>query len=98
MHAGLDAGRAYNTFPLMGGRWFPEEYWRLPSALANLFENTAAVQVGLCSMFLYSDSDGVCVWRAVLGFLGSTGGSLACWPACLRRQLGYLNMDSGDGW
>jgi cytochrome c oxidase assembly protein subunit 15 len=25
--AGLDAGRAYNTFPLMGGRIVPEEYW-----------------------------------------------------------------------
>ncbi|CEG02116.1 Heme A synthase [Ostreococcus tauri] len=44
--AGMDAGRAYNTFPLMGGRWIPEEYldqwdqkgWR------NFFENTAAVQ------------------------------------------------------
>ncbi len=44
--AGMDAGRAYNTFPLMGGRLVPEEYWsdRLPW-LRNLFENTAAVQV-----------------------------------------------------
>ena len=44
--AGMDAGRAYNTFPLMGGKWIPDEYleqwdekgWR------NFFENTAAVQ------------------------------------------------------
>ena len=44
--AGMDAGRAYNTFPLMDGRLVPEEYWStsLP-ALRNLFENTAAVQV-----------------------------------------------------
>lgn len=44
--AGMDAGRAYNTFPLMAGRLVPEEYWSesLP-ALRNLFENTAAVQV-----------------------------------------------------
>ncbi|KAF8072411.1 COX15 [Scenedesmus sp. PABB004] len=42
--AGLDAGRAYNTFPLMGGRLIPEEYWAL-SGLRNAFENTAAVQL-----------------------------------------------------
>ena len=43
--AGLDAGHAYNTFPLMGGRIIPEEYWAegLP-AWRNALENTAAVQ------------------------------------------------------
>lgn len=48
--AGLDAGRAYNTFPLMQGRWFPEEYWGdgadggLMGVVRNAFENTAAAQ------------------------------------------------------
>lgn len=41
--AGLDAGRAYNTFPLMQGRIFPEAYWAM-SGWRNSFENTAAVQ------------------------------------------------------
>lgn len=43
--AGLDAGHAYNTFPLMGGHVVPEEYWdaSLP-AWRNALENTAAVQ------------------------------------------------------
>lgn len=41
--AGLDAGHAYNTFPLMGGRIVPEEYSALPG-WRNAFENTAAVQ------------------------------------------------------
>jgi len=41
--AGLDAGHAYNTFPLMGGRIVPEEYWAIPG-WRNAFENTAAVQ------------------------------------------------------
>ncbi len=41
--AGLDAGHAYNTFPLMGGRVVPEEYWAVPG-WRNAFENTAAVQ------------------------------------------------------
>ena len=46
--AGLDAGHAYNTFPLMGdpGRLVPEAYWDLYPELGvrNFFENTAAVQ------------------------------------------------------
>ena len=44
--AGMDAGRAYNTFPLMGGKWIPEEYldqWE-KKGWRNFFENTAAVQ------------------------------------------------------
>jgi cytochrome c oxidase assembly protein subunit 15 len=39
----MDAGHAYNTFPLMGGRLIPEEYWTIPG-WRNAFENTAAVQ------------------------------------------------------
>lgn len=39
----MDAGRSYNTFPLMGGRIVPEEYWNI-AGWRNFFENTAAVQ------------------------------------------------------
>lgn len=42
--AGLDAGHAYNTFPLMAGRIIPEEYWAM-DGWRNAFENTAAVQL-----------------------------------------------------
>jgi cytochrome c oxidase assembly protein subunit 15 len=42
--AGLDAGRAFNTFPLMNGQLIPDEYWGMPG-LRNAFENTAAVQL-----------------------------------------------------
>lgn len=44
--AGMDAGRAYNTFPLMDGKFVPDEYWRLWERFGwrNFFENTAAVQ------------------------------------------------------
>lgn len=31
--AGLDAGRAYNTFPLMAGKWVPDEYRAAVAAL-----------------------------------------------------------------
>lgn len=44
----MDAGRAYNTYPLMGGRWVPEDYWELWDqgyGFRNFFENVAAVQV-----------------------------------------------------
>ena len=42
--AGLDAGRAYNTFPLMGGRVVPLGYGALSPWWRNLFENVAAAQ------------------------------------------------------
>jgi cytochrome c oxidase assembly protein subunit 15 len=42
--AGLHAGLAYNTFPLMDGRIIPEGYSSLHPALLNLTENPAAVQ------------------------------------------------------
>lgn len=44
--AGLDAGHAYNTFPLMDGHMVPAEYWGPFSTgwLDNAFEHTAAVQ------------------------------------------------------
>jgi cytochrome c oxidase assembly protein subunit 15 len=42
--AGLDAGKAYNTFPLMGGRVVPDGYLLLHPWFRNLFENVATVQ------------------------------------------------------
>lgn len=42
--AGLDAGHAYNTFPLMNGKLVPDEYWSTPG-WRNAFESTAAVQL-----------------------------------------------------
>jgi len=42
--AGLDAGRAWNTFPLMGGQVVPPGYAALDPWYRNAFENVAAVQ------------------------------------------------------
>ncbi|KAK9867661.1 hypothetical protein WJX84_000621 [Apatococcus fuscideae] len=42
--AGLQAGHAYNDFPLMNGRWFPEDYWQVPG-WQNVLESPAAVQL-----------------------------------------------------
>ena len=42
--AGLDAGKIYNTFPLMDGGWTPPEGLALSPWYLNLFENIATVQ------------------------------------------------------
>ena len=42
--AGIDAGLSYNTFPLMGGQWVPDEIFLLDPPMANFFENAATVQ------------------------------------------------------
>ncbi|MBC7952453.1 MAG: COX15/CtaA family protein [Rhodospirillaceae bacterium] len=42
--AGLHAGHIHNSFPLMGGAWFPPEGLRLNPPLRNAVENPAAVQ------------------------------------------------------
>ena len=42
--AGLDAGRGWNTFPLMGGNFVPLGYGQLAPAWRNAFENPAAAQ------------------------------------------------------
>lgn len=42
--AGMQAGYAYNTFPLMDGKLVPEGYWSLTPWYRNLFENVPAVQ------------------------------------------------------
>jgi cytochrome c oxidase assembly protein subunit 15 len=42
--AGLDAGHAWNTFPLMGGSLFPAGYGQMTPAWRNAFDNPAAAQ------------------------------------------------------
>ncbi|MBB5518834.1 COX15/CtaA family protein [Amphiplicatus metriothermophilus] len=42
--AGLRAGRTYNTWPLMDGRFFPEAYFDGAPGFSDLFESIAAVQ------------------------------------------------------
>lgn len=42
--AGLDAGFAFNTWPKMGGEWFPSETPMLRPFLANLVDNPVVVQ------------------------------------------------------
>ena len=41
--AGTDAGKSYNTFPLMGGKIIPEGYYLNEYGWKNFFENTIAI-------------------------------------------------------
>ena len=44
--AGLDAGRAYNTIPLMNGQLIPDDYWpNLQPWWRNMVESTSTVQL-----------------------------------------------------
>jgi len=42
--AGLRAGRTYNTWPLMNGKFFPDGYFENGASINDLFESIAAVQ------------------------------------------------------
>ena len=42
--AGLDAGFAYNTFPLMDGKFFPTGLYNLTPAWLSMFEDITTVQ------------------------------------------------------
>jgi cytochrome c oxidase assembly protein subunit 15 len=42
--AGIRAGLAYNTFPLMNGHWVPPEIFLLKPWYRNFFDNMATVQ------------------------------------------------------
>ena len=41
--AGSDAGKSFNTYPLMNGKIFPEGYFLDDNIFKNLFENTIAI-------------------------------------------------------
>jgi len=59
--AGLDAGYAFNTWPLMEGKWIPDGLLSIQPAWLNVFENLLTVQfthrmmgyfIGLCGIAL----------------------------------------------
>ncbi len=62
--AGLDAGRAWNTFPLMGGTVVPMGYGQLEPAWRNIFENPAAVQFHHRVLGISTLVAALLLWRA----------------------------------
>ncbi len=43
--AGARAGYVFNDWPMMGGVWWPIDYWRGALGLANIYENPAHIQM-----------------------------------------------------
>ena len=72
--AGMDAGHAYNTWPLMAGSFAPPEMWNLTPAAVNFVENTAAVQFAHRWLAILT---GLVVWAW-------------CWRALKARADGRL--------
>jgi len=85
--AGLDAGRGWNTFPLMEGALIPAGYGQLHPAWRNAFENPAAVQFHHRWLGIGAFLGAVALWtfarRSVS--LSSTGRVLA---SCLAGMAG----------
>jgi cytochrome c oxidase assembly protein subunit 15 len=85
--AGLDAGRGWNTFPLMAGTFLPTGYGQLHPAWRNAFENPAAVQFHHRWLGIGAFLGAVALWalarRSVA--LPSTGRALA---TCLAGMAG----------
>ncbi len=92
--AGMDAGLAYNSFPLMDGRVVPDGIGRLSPWWLNGFENTAAVQfihrvlgIGTVLLTLYAAwavrSDGPATRRA---------GAILAGMALVQMALGIATL------
>ncbi|KAI8465786.1 MAG: cytochrome oxidase assembly [Monoraphidium minutum] len=79
--AGMDAGHAFNTFPLMNGQMLPDEYWSGLPLLRNAFENTAAVQLHHRALALTTLATVAALWAS------ARGGPL---PPPARAWLGAL--------
>ena len=79
--AGLNAGLAYNTFPLMDGRFVPAGYAQLTPFIRNWFENVAAVQFDHRILAMTTVGSVIVLWLA---------GWRAALPAPARRALHAL--------
>lgn len=80
--AGNDAGHAYNDWPLMAGKFVPEQIWDDKLGAANVFENTATVQFDH-RMLAYSTLAAVGACHMV----AKKAGGMRIMPAPVRRGL-----------
>lgn len=93
--AGLEAGYAFNTWPLMGEEWFPSATPMLEPVLRNFVDNPIMVQfVHRWLAFLVT---GLCIWLAVAAW--SRGypleGALLILAILAQLVLGILTILSG---
>ena len=94
--AGIDAGLAYNTFPLMDGGYFPRGWLEMEPVWRNFFENTAAVQfihrqlgifVAIFSIFLW-----VKAWQKNLMGPAKCAANLLALMALVQMCLGITTL------
>ena len=94
--AGLDAGRSYNTFPLMDGQLIPEAYWADEPWWLNPFDNIAAVQFNhrLLAIISVIAVIAFALWshrfRASMGSLSAIG--LLAMTALVQAGLGIATL------
>lgn len=73
--AGIQAGKVFNTWPLMNGSFVPSDYWRPSLEWRNFFENKSAVQFNH-RLFAYNT-----LFFVLLGFARFT---------CLHKLAPYV--------
>lgn len=94
--AGLRAGYVYNTFPLMGGRFVPEDFFDLAPWWRNLFANVGAVQFEHRVLAEITVSAAVLVWfaarRAGLHAAAQRGFAALALMALVQAGLGLATL------
>jgi cytochrome c oxidase assembly protein subunit 15 len=94
--AGLKAGFAYNTFPLMNGHWVPEAIFMQTPLWRNFFENVATVQFDHRLLATLVFSSVILLWVAArrysLPATVTTGLHLMLAAAVLQVSLGISTL------
>jgi len=90
--AGLKAGFAYNTFPLMGGRWVPDGAWQLVPRWLNLVENPATVQFVHRTLAWTLAVFGIWLWHTLRVHGVRRRGNLLLVALALQFSLGILTI------
>jgi len=90
--AGLKAGGIYNTFPLMGGSFFPPGGGSLTPWIRNLFENPATVQFIHRLLGITLLGCGLVLWRALRRAGQPRAGDLLGGAVLLQFSLGVATI------
>lgn len=93
--AGLEAGYAFNTWPLMGEQWFPAETPMLEPLLRNLADNPIVVQ--FVHRWLAFIVAAVAIWLGLRAWMHGlwTEGSMLMGAVIAQILLGILTILSG---
>ena len=93
--AGLDAGRGYTDWPLMGGKFFPEGAFNAEPAWTNFFENVALTQFNHRILAYYTAIAVIFFWwlsrQSALNALRSWATTLAIFTA-LQVLVGIVTV------